>query len=426
MTQADRDSLEGNEEQVVATWIASLRERREVAGFTQAELARRAGVSEGTIKRIESGKEVSRDTLLRLVGVPELRLHEMVPPGPLGVEEAEPSFLPNCWIAPGFNALDLTQEMIRELNGQGGHIDQTHLYLDPISATGWHDFATDEAYLPGRVAMPLEPAAGAILDSIHGAGLDVIALGPGDGRDEVRMVVHLLDDPRHRDLRLFLLDISQPLLSAALEYATDALADREWVSVTAIQGNFHHLPRYRHLLHGPRRSHRRRLVTMLGGTFTNLLNESLFIRSSLGGFGPGDLVLFNAAPICAPADRPDEIRQNDRLLSSVETQRSSRILGALHTWMSGPLRRYVRGMKGVSVTTDLDLSSCPVPGSYAVVHRAMVTLESGETRAFSALYMKRYDEEKLVEYFGREGWDSVARWHYGTGRPSVLYLFRKR
>lgn len=72
------------------------------------------------------------------------------------------------------------------------------------------------------------------------------------------------------DLRLYLLDISQPLLSEAYTHAAQTLDRFRGVLVTAVQGNFHHLPRYGQLLYRPEASHRRRLVTMLGGTFGNL------------------------------------------------------------------------------------------------------------------------------------------------------------
>lgn len=408
-------------------WGRAMRERREAAGLSQAELARRAGISEGTIKRIENaGHQPSRDTLLRLLAVPELRLQEVQIPDVLGAGNVAPGFIPNCWIAPGFNALDQLHEMLRELNGQGGHIDQTHLFLDHISAAGWHALATQASFVPARTAMPLDRAAVEIMNS-GGSGYDVIALGPGDGRDEVRLALHLLDAPRPSDLSLFLLDISQPLLSVAFEHATEVLAGRKGVSVTAVQGNFHHLPRYRQLLHMSRRSHRRRLVAMLGYTFTNLLNEPLFIRNSLGGFGPGDLMLLNVGLACAPADRPDEIRKKDPRLSGRLPLSLSRFQGDVyHEWLIGPIRRYVKDVKDITITTELDVASCPVPGSYAAVVRAKVALADGDTRTFSVIYLKRYDEEKFVDCFRREGWDPVAGWHYGTGHPSLLYLFRKR
>lgn len=407
-------------------WARLLRERREAAGFSRAELARRAGIAEATLKRIESGlRPPSSDVLLRLLATPELRLRE-VPPAALGGDGAAPGFSPNGYFPPGVNAIELWQEMIRALNGQGGHVDQTHLYLDHHSAAAWQSLATHETRLPERAAMPLDAAATAILDSTGPVSLDVVALGPGDAREEVRLTQHLLDDPRHRDIRLCLLDISQPLLSAAMEYATRVLDDPKWVSVMAVHGNFHHLPRYRHLLHGPQSAHRRRLVTMFGATFTNLQNEPLFIRNGLGGFGPGDLLLFNAGQARAPTDQPDEIRKKDRALADRDNPNVTRRELAVREWICGPLRRYVDGLQDVTITAELDLASCPVPGSYAVVRRATVTLSNGEIRTFSLFSMKRYDEKGLVECFRQEGWDSVARWHAGTGLPSILYLFRKR
>jgi uncharacterized SAM-dependent methyltransferase len=88
------------------------------------------------------------------------------------------------------------------------------------------------------------------------------------------------------DLRLYLLDISQPLLSEGFKHAADVLYNQHGVSYFAMQANFHHMDRYTQLHYTPERSHRRRLVTMLGGTLGNLDNEPKFFKYNLIGCHP--------------------------------------------------------------------------------------------------------------------------------------------
>ena len=336
---------------------------------------------------------------------------------------------PNCWLAPEFDPIKMARELERQLNGRGGHLDQTSLYLDPLSAACWCALAEEEGYLAARAEMPLDRAA------LHahrcaGAGLDVIGLGSGDGRDEVRLVHHLVreagDSADHRDLRLYLLDISQPLLGAAYRHA-NSLLGRHGVTVFAIAGDFYHLSRYTQLLWSPERSHRRRLVCLFGNTFANLHNEILFVRHSLIGFAPGDLLLLNVPLVCAPADRPEEVLRKDPRLSGRLPESLSGIQGRYEEWLTGPIRRYCQGVQGVELSTHLDTAACPVPGSYAAEVRARVRLVGGEERSFSMIYLKRYDVQKLIECMRQEGWAPVDGWKYAEQHhPRLLYLFRKQ
>jgi transcriptional regulator with XRE-family HTH domain len=412
-------------------WARTLRERRETAGLSRAQLAERTGLSPGTIKNLEHGRNLpTRDSLLRLAAVPELGpeiadLFGRAALAPLDASDATLSL--NCWLAPEFDSLGMVRDLVQQLRGRGGHVEQTYLYLDHLSAAAWCAMASQEGYALARAAMPLDRVAAAIQRSTAGSGLNLIGLGAGDGKDEVKLAQHLLGGGNGPgDLRLYLLDISQPLLSTAYRTAADALADRRGVAVFAIQGNFHHLPRYTQLLYRPERSERRLVATMFGNTFANLENEIRFVRSSLVGFRPGDLFLLNVPLTCAPADDPDEIRRKDPRLSGRLPSSLAELQSHYDEWITGPLRRYLAGVKDIELTTVLDTASCPIPGSYAAEVRATVRLTSGEEKQFSVYQSKRYDEKKLVEALRREGWDPVEGWRYAEEHhPRLLYLFQK-
>ncbi len=416
---------ESTESRVLKAWGADLEQRRKAAGLTRKVLADRAGISESTLRNVETGRRPpTRTTVMHLQSVPELRID----PSPIGEHLAGrpqrvQDFSPNCWLTPEYDALKLHNELTMQLNGRGGHLEQTYLYLDHSSAAAWCSIAEHEIYTTARNLMPLGRVAERVAELAGPVGLDVIGLGCGDGKDEVRLTQRLLDVHRNRNLRLYLLDISQPLCSGAYRHAAELLGDRPSVSVYAIQGTFHNLQRYTPLLHTPERAHRRRVVCMFGNTFANLQNEIMFVRNSLLGFAPGDFLLLNVPAAMASADKPEEIMSKDRRLAG---QTSPYEKSASDRHFIDLLRRYVPSIKNVELSASLDFEACPVPGSYAADIRATVNMVSGETKQFSMLYAKRYDQVQLDGKMAKEGWTPVAHWRYAEEyHPRLLLLYQR-
>ena len=341
-------------------------------------------------------------------------------------DRVQQDFSPNCWLTPEYDALKLHNEMTMLLNGRGGHLEQTYLYLDPSSAAAWYSIAEQQDYTVSRMLMPLDSVAERILERAGSVGLDVIGLGCGDGKDEVRLTQCLLERRRNRNLRLYLLDISQPLLCSAYRHAAEALADRSTVSIYAIQGNFHNLGRYTSLLHSPERSHRRRVVCLFGNTFANLQNEILFVRNSLMGFAPGDFLMLSIGEAMAPADKPDEILAQDRLMAGRTSETMSTGRSMQSRMFCDLLRRYIHGLKSTEITSVLDFAACSIPGSYAADIRATIKMTSGESKRFSIAYLKRHDQRLLDETMLREGWQAIAHWRMVNDyHPRRLLLYQR-
>ena len=99
----------------------------------------------------------------------------------------------NCWLAPGFDPIKMLRELVQQLNGRGGHVEQSYLYLDHMSAACWCAIADQEDYATAQRSMPIERAARAIAHSVGDAPIDVLGLGCGDAKHEVRLVQHLLE-----------------------------------------------------------------------------------------------------------------------------------------------------------------------------------------------------------------------------------------
>jgi transcriptional regulator with XRE-family HTH domain len=211
-----------------------LRQRRESAHLSGIELSKRAGLSLRTIKNIESGQvSPSRETVLRLLDVEELALTwKDVLDDPTQPSASSPATDTNynCYIPPGYDSMRMVQQLVRMLNGPGGHIEQTNAYLEHRSALAYVSMCHDVEYVTAyRAKYPLDSLARRVMTEGGNSPLKVIALGAGDGYLEVRLVQHLLSMRAKPDIELLLFDISQPLLTAAYQHAIDTFGEQSAV-----------------------------------------------------------------------------------------------------------------------------------------------------------------------------------------------------
>jgi transcriptional regulator with XRE-family HTH domain len=407
-----------------------LRDKRNAAGFSRVQLARKAKLSDATIKFIETARHPpSRATLIRLIGVVELKLTWADVPGhpapPAAerttvVEKAEVSSELNCFITPTYDPVRMVMDLGRFLNGAGGHVEQTNAYLDHQSAAAYMAMCQQSAIAASlRASTPLAEAARRIVAASGQVGLNVIALGAGDATLEVRLVQHLIEEAHAPSIELCLLDISQPLLSCAYKHAADTLTGIPNVHVWGMQCNFHHMPLYTQLYYTPARLQRRRVFCMLGGTLANLDNEPRFFQHSLLGCSRGDLLLLDMQVARGSVDDPAEIKKRDKTWSSG-------VSPAHAAWLSGPIWRHCKDVLSVEFHWNLD-TQCPVPGSYALDAVATVQSRGRADRQFSLFRFRRYDPSKLAECLSGLGWDEIGVMPYGgADQPASLRLFCKR
>ncbi len=384
---------------------ARLEQARQTAGYSRRGLSEQAGLANQTAFMIETGRRMPGvDTVERLSNV-------------LGVSPAWIAYgsqpvrrIKNFLTAPGYDPLKLGLEQAELLHGCGGTIDQSMLYLDPYGAAQYATIA--ETYK----GLPLKKAAQQI--SKCKEPLSVIALGAGLARHETRLVEHLLKQPAFAasdepSLDLFLVDLSQPLLSVGYRHACESL-DRFAVPISAIEGDFRKLPSFMDYFEtrGPRRN----LVTMLGYTIGNFSNEVAFLRDSLVGLRRGDLLLLDFG---VRADDPAAI---DPILSGNIPDRVQR--SALFAFLLNPVTRVYGFDAKIDVVPTLSTSSCAVPESYAVELHATVQTRTG-SKTFIAASWKRYDPHKFAGALKSVGWELVESWDFDEDRPSILALFRR-
>ncbi len=399
-----------------------LRQHRDEAGLTQDQLAHLSGLSLSLIRKLEQGKNApTRNALLSLCAVPELKLVPRALNSASSGRDGSVKVAPNWYVSPGFDSVQMIGDLAQQLGGGGGTIEQTYVYMDHKSAFDWIALCNSPGYTASfRDILPLGAAAQGVREITGQVGLDVIALGPGDGRNEVRMVQNLLEVSDQPSIRFYLVDASQPLLSRAFKHAMDTFDDQPGVFVCAIQGNFHHLARYTQLHYTPARSHRRRIYTMFGGTLGNLDNESQFFRSALVAAAPGDLLVLDISFAFVSPDNPAEVWRSDPALARP-------IPPAHERWLGGPLWRYCVGVTDIKFSYQLDTDR-PIPGSYGLQFIAEVSATGNTTRRFCMWNVRRYSLPELAHCLKKIGWDVVGQYPFGKagGPAAALLVFKRR
>jgi transcriptional regulator with XRE-family HTH domain len=405
-----------------ASFGERLRQHRDESGLTQEELGRLAGISASLIRKLEYGEKTpTRSSLLRLCAVPELKL---VPSGISTMpaeRDASTRVSPNWYVSPGFDALQMIGDLAQQLNGSGGSIEQTSVYLDHKSASDWVAIFNGSGHVSAlREATPYAPVAKCLREIAGKVGLDVIALGSGDGKGEVRLVQRILDVFEEPSIRFYLVDASQPLLNSAFQHAINTFDDHMGVFVCGLQANFHHLSRYAQLHYTPARSHRRRVYTLLGGTMGNLEHEPQFFRTALAGAAPGDLLVFDLTLPFTDSTDPDEIRRADPAFNQP-------ISPAHERWLRGPLGRYCVGLTDVKFDFELDQDR-PIAGSYGIRFMADAYSSNHPVRRFCMWNVRRYSITPLVACLKNIGWDCVGNFPFGQdfGRPCGMLVFQRR
>lgn len=387
-----------------------LRIRRQEAGLSYTALAKASGVARATLVNVEHGVyRASQATIRRLAKVPSLRLVEV---------QARKNDI--TWFCEAYNPMAMSNSMVRALNGPGGQIPQSYFYLDAQSACAWFELANHEEYVRMfRSQIPFDEIAKLITTEVRGAGLDVDALGCGDGKTETELVVRLAEQsPSPPDMLLYLLDISHALLSEAYRHALNGLAPKR-VGVFGIHGDFHAIASNPMLYMRPESVKRIRLFLMMGYTIGNIRDEPWFFRDLAACAQKGDLAVLDFTVAKPSSDNPDEIRQRDPAM------KAKKPADLYHNFLSGPLYRHINGCKSVKLRTELS-THCPVPGSYATEAWADVEKEHEPDRQFLIWRVKRYDPTKLSNCLLDWGWKTLRCWQYGPDKSAAVILVQRQ
>ena len=376
-------------------------------------LARQAGLSPQAVSQIERGQVIPGiDT------VEKISRAAACDPGWLAYGLPMKGLTPHISVVPDYDPTAMVCELCSILMGPGGIIDDAHKYLDPLGAHEWRMLLRESASESLSSVGPLDQLVGLMAPELQDRPTDIVGLGCGTAQHELALARKLLSR-RRRDLRLLLIDISQPLLALAVQDAAKQLSGPHAVPVFAFLGDFHHLAEFWHLCTDE--VPRRRIFTMLGYTFSNLDNEIQFLRRSLSLAQPGDYLVLDIPLAATDSTDPAEIRRRDPRLTN---KRPEAWTSSAHRFFAGPIQRHLIGISSLEITPELDTSSCLVKGSYAVIAVAHVKLLNGEQKRFRVGYSKRYNTELLARHMESEGWLLRQTEPYGSGQ--ALLCFQRR
>lgn len=410
------------EESGVRRFGEVLRQHRDEAGMTQEQLADYSGLSLSYIRKLEQGsKPPARNAVLALCSVADLKLVPSEVTTLPAMRESSHRHAPNWYVSPGFDSVQMMSDLAQQLNGGGGSIEQSFVYLDPKSALDWIQLCNAPGYASMyRESFPHSQAAKLLHELTGSAGLDLIALGPGDGKTEARLVEHILEESERPSVRFYLFDVSQPLLSRAFKHAADTFGDEPRIFVCGIQGNFHHLPRYMQLHYTPARSHRRRVYMLLGNTIGNIDHEPQFFHSAFAGAAPGDILIFDADYAFTTSGDVADIQRQDPALQKPIPDSHQR-------WLAGPIERYCRDAQSIAFSWRVDTDR-PLPGSYGLQFMAKVSLPGMLHRTFCMWQVRRYAADGLIRCLQRLDWEHVGQLPFSgsKARPRALLMFQKK
>ena len=387
---------------------AIVRGQRVGAKLSLRDLARRTGLSINTVRDLERGHRTpSAQTMQRLLAVPELELGTANPTAP-----SDDPHRPNAWFLPKYDRRALFDEMAQTLNASSGRLEQTCLYLDDQSAADFLSVCSAGSFNARFRAFPFAAIVEEAARVVQGRGLDVIALGPGDGHSEVQLCVGLRNSGV-ADMKLYLLDVSHSLLTVAHKHAQATFGST--LRVDALHGDFRHIGRYPVLLPASA-PQRRRCYVLIGSTLANVDSETLFLRDCLSLAAPGDLAVIDFQLRYADPADPEAVRAADPVLRNGVPE--------LHKqWFTGPLRRHGIGIDSLTVGCDL-LLDCIVPGSYEIDCYAD-TVRGNTKQRYHLFRVRRYDEKQMLATLERHGWKAEVVRRYGVGEQMCAALLRR-
>ncbi|MFO0575501.1 MAG: hypothetical protein U1A78_16020 [Polyangia bacterium] len=311
----------------------------------------------------------------------------------------------NCLLTPHRRLTREAAELPHLLRAERAVLRPVWAYLGPVSA---------EAYRLHTRRCPETHARAAVLDRLatelrrhrRAEALEVLALGVGEGRLDVHLAARLLG-AGDRSSSLALVDLSEPLLTAAYTHADETLP---LVAVWALLADLEELSTYADLLFLPGRQ---RVIWLLGGTLGELDDELRFVQYGLAACTAGDLLVLDVSLSAGKSEATRRGRQGDPM-----RQR----LADAQAWLTGALVPYVDGGP-LEWTLRLDAGGA-VPGSYAwsAVARLPGTLRPREIELWRRKY---YQAAPLARCLRALGWEQVAACRYGDALPAELQVFRR-
>lgn len=331
----------------------------------------------------------------------------------------------NGWSAPHFSHVRLLEDLRHRINTTTGTVLEQHqLYVDCASAADWLGYCSREDYEKG-VGFDrdtLEWAAKLVRrylaeSQFDAQQLDVVSLGPGDGKNEDVLCRCLLEKVGLKKLNCYLLDINPSLVIEAYGRVSRSLAQYSEARVAWMVGDFLELNEYPQLVAGKKDV--LRLFCMFGGTFGNLSKELKFVRHSLRALKPGDLFLVHVTLGSAPPSEVDRIQAEEPFFQHIGKEQ----IPPIEAWIRGPIDRYRTDLQTLRFDYSVKKkSSSNFASAYTITVDAIVN----EMVRITMLEMHRYEMGDFTNTMVEEGFRAVGGQTYGYKNRRLIYLFAKQ
>ena len=375
---------------VSPAWVAFgllLRDRRNLLAWSRVKLAKRAKLSDSTIKFIETGRhKVSRATLLRLFEISELRLSwadlsDEREPATQGITP------PGIIVSGDCTPLAAVADLRRFFDGAGGYMPQAYAYADCYSAAAYLKLSEADCWSAATV----DKLTALVLSSAHTDAVQLVALGVDAGKVDA-LTCALLADRRCKRVDRCLVDSSLPLL-------THAVISQRLPGAWGVLGPVLELPLLSADIARVRPPGSRRLwVAFALGDLDE--SEDRFFRYGLAAAAiAGDLLLLDVAlPDAAPA-----------AVASV----------GLRSWLGGLVARHCPDSTHIAITATTHRPASVVASAMVDV---VATVRTGnrQERAFSVFRSRHYQPDALGALLGGLGWRHIETIEHGD-RAQMLF-----
>lgn len=398
-----------------AYWRGLFTNRRIAAQLDLITIAERSGVPEETLQALENGLVApSLSALAHLMSVEQLDMN-LTRDWPVRVLLTGQTSLDtdNKWlVTPSYDSIRMIRKLKKVILSKGDHLEQSYLYVDHASASDWCRISKLDDYDVLQATIPFDQVA-TVISSMGMDTYDVIVLGPGDGHSESNLLGELARKAEFPNFRVFLLDISQALLCVSYPEILSTVS-RFNLPVFPILGDFRKTSCFRKVFKVQGHS-RRRLITMLGHTISNLTDDLAYFQKVLSVVPEGDLLLLDFRLGYAPSNDREAIRRADPAFVKGPKTRLQR---ARNRFLLGPVFRYGPRDARVVLRPALVLNT-GMPGSYRVEFRAFIK-QARRRRWCSVYFSRRYEPEPLLEAIANEGWYPIEVWRYGSSKTRCL------
>lgn len=309
----------------------------------------------------------------------------------------------NCVLTPHCRLSREAAEMPHTLRAERTALRPVWAYLGPASAAAYRLFVRRCPDAQAWAAS-LDPLVAALRPYLCAEPLDVLVLGVGEGRPDIRLAAQLLD--AHGAGSLGLMDLSEPLLTAAYVHSAESLPH---VATWALLADLEELSSHADLLS---LSGRQRVILLLGGTLGELEDELRFLRYGLSFCSAGDVLVL---------DLPLAAGESQEVRWARQGEAAQRLLDEAKPWLTTALAPYATG-EPIEWTLRLEPDAV-LPGSYAWSAVAILPGEF-QPREIELWRRKHYQPAPLRERLGALGWEQVAACRCGEALPGELQVYR--